>query len=159
MTAPAVSLPQLVAAAVESHRHRIGALLPVLHQIHEQLGYVPSDAVPLIAHALNLSRAEVHGVIAFYHDFRSEPPGKHVLQVCRSEACQAMGGRALARHVRERLGIDFGETTADRRFSLDAVYCLGNCACPPSLCIDGQLHARVCPDRFDALIGQLGEVG
>jgi formate dehydrogenase subunit gamma len=155
MTAAAVSLEEIVDAAVESQCGRIGALLPVLHAIQDKLGHVPRDAVPMIARALNLSRAEVHGVIGFYHDFRSEPAGEHLLQLCRAEACQAMGSRELERHARERLGIGYGETTADGRFTLEPVYCLGNCACAPSLRIDDDVHARVSPQRFDDLIATL----
>lgn len=155
MTAAAVSLQEIVEAAVEAHRGRVGPLLPVLHEIQDKLGFVPADAVPLIATALKLSRAEVHGVLSFYHDFRSEAPGEHVVHLCRAEACQAMGARALEAHAKSRLGIDFGGTTADGRITLEPVYCLGNCACSPSIRIDDELHARVTPERFDALIGLL----
>ena len=155
MTAAAVSLQEIVDAAVQAHRHRVGALLPVLHAIQDKLGHVPRDAVPMVAGALNLSRAEVHGVIGFYHDFRTEPAGEHLLQLCRAEACQAMGSRDLERHARERLGIGYGETTPDGRFTLEPVYCLGNCACAPSLRIDDDVHARVSPQRFDDLIATL----
>jgi formate dehydrogenase subunit gamma len=155
VTAAAVSLQEIVEAAAEAHRARIGALLPVLHEIQDKLGYVPPDAVPMIATALNLSRAEVHGVMSFYHDFRAEPAGEHTVHLCRAEACQAMGARALEQHVRERLGIGFGETTANGKFSLEPVYCLGNCACPPSLRIDDEIHARVSAEKFDALIARL----
>ena len=103
MNASAVSLEELVEAAVESHRGVVGALMPVLHAIQERLGYIPSDAVPMIARSLGLSRAEVHGMIGFYHDFRSEPPGEHIVHLCRAEACQAMGSRALEQHAREML--------------------------------------------------------
>lgn len=155
MTAAAVSLEEIVDAAVAAHRHRIGPLLPVLHAIQDTLGYVPRDAVPMIARALNLARAEVHGVIGFYHDFRTEPAGEHLLQLCRAEACQAMGSRDLERHACERLGIGYGETTPDGRFTLEPVYCLGNCACAPSLRIDNDVHARVSPERFDELVAAL----
>src|SRR5262245_9673379 len=101
----------------------------MLHAIQDQLGYVPPSAVPVIAKALNLSRAEVHGVVSFYHHFRSEPPGRHIIRVCRAEACQAMGSEQLAGHAQAALGIRFGETTTDAAFTLEAVYCLGNCAC------------------------------
>ena len=109
----------------------------------------------MIAHALNLSRADVHGVIGFYHDFRTEPPGEHTLHLCRAEACQAMGARELERHARERLGVGFGETTANGLFTLEPVYCLGNCACAPSLRINDEVHARVSAERFDELIAAL----
>jgi formate dehydrogenase subunit gamma len=151
----AVSLQEIVEAAVDAHREQIGALLPVLHAVQEKLGHVPPDAVPMIAHALHLSRAEVHGVISFYHDFRLEPPGEHTVHLCRAEACQAMGARELESHARDRLGVSFGETTADGLFTLEAVYCLGNCACSPSIRINDEVHARVSPARFDELIGLL----
>jgi formate dehydrogenase subunit gamma len=133
-------------------RARPGPLIEVLHAIQAELGYVPPAAVPLVASELNLSRAEVHGVVSFYHFFRSTPPGAHTVSVCRAESCQAVGGEALAAHARQRLGVDFHETTPDGRFSLEPVYCLGNCACSPAVMIDGQLHGRVSPERFDALL-------
>jgi formate dehydrogenase subunit gamma len=153
----AVSLQEIVEAAVTAHHGRIGPLLPVLHAIQDKLGHIPPDAVPMVAGALNLSRAEVHGVIGFYHDFRSEPPGEHIVHLCRAEACQAMGARDLERHARERLGVNFGQTTADGLFTLEPVYCLGNCACSPSIRIDDEIHARVSPARFDELIARLEE--
>ena len=151
----AVSLREIVEAAVEAHRGSVGALLPVLHAIQDKLGHVPPDAVRMIARALNLSRAEVHGVISFYHDFRTEPGGEHRLQLCRAEACQAMGARELERHVQEKLGVGFGETTSDGLLTLEPVYCLGNCACAPSLRINDQVYARVSPARFDELMAGL----
>ena len=134
---------------------RPGPLIEILHAIQAQLGYVPPAAVPLVAAELNLSRAEVHGVVTFYHYFRSTPPGAHTVSVCRAESCLAVGGRALATHARERLGVDFHETTPDGRFSLEPVYCLGNCACSPAVMIDGRLHGRVTPERFDALLSDV----
>ena len=131
---------------------RPGPLIEVLHAIQAELGYVPAAAVPLVASELNLSRAEVHGVVSFYHFFRSTPPGAHTVSVCRAESCQAVGGAALAAHARRRLGVDFHETTPDGRFSLEPVYCLGNCACSPAVMIDGRLHGRVSPERFDTLL-------
>jgi formate dehydrogenase subunit gamma len=131
---------------------RPGPLIEVLHAIQADLGYVPSAAVPLVASELNLSRAEVHGVVSFYHFFRSTPPGAHTVSVCRAESCQAVGGEALAAHAQRRLGVHFHQTTPDGRFSLEPVYCLGNCACSPAVMIDGQLHGRVSPERFDALL-------
>jgi formate dehydrogenase subunit gamma len=131
---------------------RPGPLIEVLHAIQAELGYVPPAAVPLVADGLNLSRAEVHGVISFYHYFRTTPPGARTVTVCRAESCQAVGGEALAAHARRRLGVDFHQTTPDGRFSLEPVYCLGNCACSPAVMIDGRLHGRVTPERFDALL-------
>jgi len=142
-----------VRAAIGANRDRPGALLPVLHAVQDAVGYVPPDAVPLIAHELNLSRAEVHGVISFYHHFRSEPAGRHTLRICRAEACQSLGARALEAHAKKTLGIDFHETTPDGAITLEAVYCLGNCGCGPSVLIDtDELHARVTPESFDALV-------
>ena len=157
MQASAFSLAETVEAVVQEHAGRIGALMPVLHSVQQRMGYIPPEAIPLIAKALNLSRAEVHGVMHFYHDFRSQPAGDHVVQLCRAEACQAMGGRALEIHVKARLGINYGETTRDGRFTLDPVYCLGNCACTPTVRIDDAIHARVTPERFDRLLDQLQE--
>jgi formate dehydrogenase subunit gamma len=127
-----------------------GALLPVLHGIQDALGYVPEAAVPLIAREMNLSRADVHGVISFYHYFRQQPAGKHVIYLCRAESCQAMGAVTLEKHVKQRLGVDFHETTQDGRYTLEPVYCLGNCACSPAMMVDGELKGRVTPERFDA---------
>ena len=156
MNASTVSLRELVDAVVTSHRGKVGALMPVLHSVQEKLGYIPRDAVPMIASAMNLSRAEVQGVIGFYHDFRTEPGGKNTVQICRAEACQAMGARELEQHARERLGVGYHETTADGLVTLEPVYCLGNCACSPSVRINDDLHARVSNDDFDALIAGLG---
>jgi formate dehydrogenase subunit gamma len=131
-----------------------GALLPVLHGVQQALGYVPAGAVSLIAAELNLSRAEVHGVVSFYHTFRTTPPGKQVLQLCRAEACQAVGAAALERHVKGRLGVDYHHTSADGRYTLEPVYCLGNCACGPSLMLDGELHGMVDAQAFDELMAE-----
>ncbi len=127
-------------------------LLPILHGIQDAIGFVPAAAVPLIAEALNLSRAEVHGVISFYHHFRSAAPARHVLRLCRAEACQAMGARAIEAHVRSRLGIGFNETSRDGAVTLEPVYCLGNCACAPSLMLDDQVHGRLSVEAVDRLI-------
>ncbi|MEO7774773.1 MAG: formate dehydrogenase subunit gamma [Steroidobacteraceae bacterium] len=133
---------------------QLGPLLPVLHAVQEQLGFIPAAAIARIAQALNLSRAEVHGVASFYHYFRSQPPGRHTLRLCRAEACQAMQGEALAAHVRKRLGIDYGEITPDGTFGLEAVYCLGNCAAAPSALIDEKLYGRLSAQRMDELLEQ-----
>jgi len=151
----AVSLQEIVDSAVEAHRGRIGPLLPVLHEIRNKLGHIPPDSVPMIARALSLSRAEVHGVISFYHDFRTTAPGQHTVRLCRAEACQAMGARELERHVRTHLGIEFGETTKDGLITLEPVYCLGNCACSPSIRVNDDVHGRVTPERFNRLIADL----
>jgi formate dehydrogenase subunit gamma len=154
-----VNLEQVVTSIVTEHAGQIGALMPILHALQEHFGFVPEDAIPLLAMQLNLSRAEVHGVMHFYHDFRSQPAGKHLIQVCRAEACQAMGSQDLEKHIKGLLGIDFGQTTADGQFSLEPVYCLGNCACTPSLRIDDDIHARVTPKHFDQLLQSLLEPG
>jgi formate dehydrogenase subunit gamma len=152
--APEVSAK--VRAALDANRDRPGALLPVLHAVQDSVGYVPDEAVPLIAHELNLSRAEVHGVISFYHHFRTHPVGRHVVRICRAEACQALGARSLEAHAKQTLGVDFHETTKDGAITLEAVYCLGNCGCGPSVLIDpDEIHARVTPEAFDALVGEL----
>jgi formate dehydrogenase iron-sulfur subunit len=144
-----------VEQAIAAHRHRPGALLPILHATQDALGYVPPSAVDAIALALNLSRAEVHGVISFYPDFRTSPPGRHVVRVCRAEACQSMDGVALEQHARARLGIDFHQTTEDGAVTLEPVYCLGNCACSPAVMIDGKVHGRVTRERMDELLGAI----
>jgi formate dehydrogenase subunit gamma len=158
--APGAGLPtaqrEAVLAAVNAHRDRPGSLLPVLHAVQAALGYVPTEAIGLIAFELNLSRAEVHGVVSFYHVFRDRKPGRHVMHLCRAEACQAVGASALEAHARQSLGIDFHGTTGDGAVTLEPVYCLGNCALGPSLMIDGRtLCARVTPARFDQIVGDL----
>lgn len=150
------TLPQAhadtVRRIVADLKDRPGPLLEVLHAIQAALGYVPEAAVPLVAQGLNLSRAEVHGVVTFYHYFRRTPPGKHVVSLCRAESCQAIGGDALAEHAKRSLGVDFHETTANGEFSLEPIYCLGNCACSPAAMVDGRLYGRLTPERFDAMI-------
>ncbi len=141
-----------VLAIVARHRQRPGPLLEILHDVQRLLGFVPAEAVPLIAAELNVSRADVHGVVSFYHYFRATPPGRRILRLCRAEACQAMNGRALETHVLQRLGIGFGETTPDQGITLEAVYCLGLCACAPAVMIDGEVHGRVTPQRLDELV-------
>jgi formate dehydrogenase subunit gamma len=145
---------QTVARIVAALKHKPGALLPVLHGVQHALGYVPPAAVPVIAEALNLSRAEVHGVISFYHYFRESPPGRHTLHMCRAEACQSMNQRGLEAHAKKRLGVDFHQTTANGAFSFEPVYCLGNCACSPAVMVDGELYGRVTPERFDDIVAQ-----
>jgi formate dehydrogenase iron-sulfur subunit len=141
-----------VAAIVDAWKDKPGALLPILHAVQDAIGYVPPESVPAIAEGLNLSRAEVHGVVSFYHYFRDTPPGRHTIQLCRAEACQSMDARALEAHVEKRLGIGLHQTTPDGEYSLEAVYCLGQCACSPAVMIDGDVHGRVTPDRFDRLV-------
>ena len=132
-------------AAIREHKNLPGALLPVLHALMEDFGYIDDDAIPLIAAELNLSKAEVHGVISFYHDFRRDPPGHHTLKICRAEACQAMGSEKLIGHLESRLGTRLGDTTPDRQLTLTPVYCLGNCALSPAVMLDGHLHGQVTP--------------
>ncbi|HEV2674854.1 MAG TPA: formate dehydrogenase subunit gamma [Aliidongia sp.] len=141
---------------IDGLKHLQGATLPILHALQARFGCVDAAAVPLIADALNLSRAEIHGVISFYHDFRDAPAGAHVVKLCRAEACQSMGCRDLERHAKARLGVAMGATMADRRVTLEAVYCLGNCALSPAVMIDGELHGRVDAARFDELMAEIG---
>ena len=131
-----------IAEILEAHRGLEGPLLPILHAIQEAFGHVPDSAVPQIAAALTLSKAEVHGVISFYHDFRAAPAGRHVLKLCRAEACQTMGADAVAERIKKALGIDWPETTADGRVTLEPVFCLGLCACGPAAMVDGRLVGR-----------------
>jgi len=154
----ATSMQESVKKITAALKDKPGALLPILHAIQDDLGYVPAESVPVIAMALNLSRAEVHGVISFYHYFRDTPPGKHTIHLCRAESCQAMGGKQLEKHVKARLGIDFHETTSDGKFSLEPVYCLGNCACSPAMQIDEEIFGRVSATRFDAVVKETEEL-
>jgi formate dehydrogenase subunit gamma len=132
--------------------HERGALLPVLHALQDHFGYVPPESVPEVARTLNLSRAEVHGVISFYHWFRSSPGGDKTVYICRAESCQAMNSAAIETAAKEVLGIDYHETTADGRYNLEPVYCLGNCACSPAIMIDEQIHSRVTPESLRVLL-------
>ncbi len=145
---------QAVLVAIEANRNLDGALLPVLHAVQRRLGHIPPDALPLIAQELNLSRAEVHGVLTFYHWFRTTPPGRTILHLCRAEACQALGATRLEAHARQTLGVDFHGTTPDGSVTLEPVYCLGNCSLGPSLLVGQRLHGRVTPERFDALVAE-----
>jgi formate dehydrogenase subunit gamma len=144
-----------VLRACADEREKPGALLPILHAVQEAIGFVPADAVSLIADQLNLSRAEVHGVVTFYHYFRTVRGGRHVVHLCRAEACQSVGAAALERHAKRSLGVDFHGTSADGAVTLEPVYCLGNCALGPALMIDEQLQGRVSPERFDELMRSL----
>jgi len=146
-----------VTRVLDQHAHRPGPLLEVLHGVQNALGHIPPETVAWIADRLNLSRAEVHGVISFYHYFRTAAAGRHIVYMCRAEACQSMGAQSLEAHAKLRLGIDFHQTTADGGFTLEPVYCLGNCALSPAVMIDGDLHGRVTPGRFDALLSAAGD--
>ena len=144
----------VVGRAIDRHQHVPGGLLPLLHDIQDHLGFVPKDAVPRIARALNLSRAEVHGVISFYHHFRDVAPGRHVLQVCRAEACQSMRGNELVSMIERFLQVKLGQTTADGAITVEAVYCLGNCALSPAIMVDGRLVGRVDPAKFEKIVAE-----
>jgi len=137
---------------IARHRHLEGAALPILHALQETFGCVPADAVPLVAEALNLSRAEVHGTVTFYHDFRKEPPGRRVLKLCRAESCQAAGGDALASRAEAKLGVKMGETTLNRRVTLEPIYCLGLCHSSPAAMLDGDVYGMLDEARLDALV-------
>lgn len=143
--------------SIQKHRRLDGALLPILHAIQDQLGWVPPAAVPLIALELNITRAEVHGVVTFYHYFRQRPPARHTIYLCRAEACQAVGANGLAAHAETALATSFHQRSADGRFSLEPVYCLGNCAMGPSLLIDRRLYSRVTAERFDQIVAELSD--
>lgn len=138
--------------ALELHRHQPGPLLLVLQAVQEATGFIPPEAVPVIADDLNLSRAEVHGVVSFYHDFRTTPPGRHRVAICRAEACQAVGADRLVGVVKDRLGVESHGTSGDGAVTVDPVYCLGNCALSPAVMIDGHLHGRVSPERFGLML-------
>jgi formate dehydrogenase subunit gamma len=139
---------------IAEHTYLEGATLVILHALQEAFGYVPEPAIPMIASALNLSRAEVHGVFTFYHDFRDKPAGRHVLKLCRAEACQAAGGDALTARAETKLGIAIGNTTPDERVTLEPIYCLGLCATAPSAMFDGRVVGRLDEARIDALVAE-----
>lgn len=135
-------------------RGQPGPLLIVLHAIQEEFGYIPEEAEPVVAEGLNLSRAEVHGVVTFYHYFRHQPPGRHVVQICQAESCKSMRSDQLTEHARRALGIDLHQTTPDGLFTLEPVYCLGNCACSPAMTVDGQIYGRLTNARFDEVLAE-----
>ena len=139
---------------IEGQRHLAGATLPIMHSLQREFGYVDRAALPLIAEALNLSIAEVHGVLTFYHDFRQEPPGRHVAKLCRAEACQAVGANELSDHVKQRLGVDWHGTTADGAVTLEPVFCLGLCACGPAALLDDEPVSGLDPAGFDAFLAE-----
>jgi formate dehydrogenase subunit gamma len=140
---------------IEAELWREGPLLPILHSLQEAFGCIPQEAEPLIASILNITRAEVHGVVSFYHDFRREPAGRHVLKLCRAEACQSMGAEANSRRLLGALGLDWGGTTPDGSITVEPVYCLGLCATAPSAMLDGEPHGRLSAARLDALVAGL----
>ncbi len=140
------------ASVISDHRELEGPLLPILHGIQAEFGFVPNESLPVIAEALNLSRAEIYGVVSFYHDFRKAPAGRHVLKLCQAEACQSMGSDAVAATIKQKLGIDFHETKKDGSVTLEPVYCLGLCACAPSAMLDGQVIGRVDDEVIDEML-------
>ncbi|MDF1588494.1 MAG: formate dehydrogenase subunit gamma [Gammaproteobacteria bacterium] len=139
---------------IDDLKHKPGALLPILHAIQDEFGFIPEKSISLIADALLQSRAEIHGVVSFYHHFRTTAPGKNRIEICRAEACQSVGARSLEAHAKSCLNIDYHQTTNDHAFSLEPVYCLGNCATGPSIRIDDDIHGRVTTEKFDALIAR-----
>ena len=157
--APLPDTDAVVAEALAKHAHLPGALLPVLHGVQDALGHIPPEAVPEIARALNLSRAEVHGVLSYYSHFRQEGAGRHVLQICRAESCRAMGAESLLGQARAKLGCsDQRHSSSDGGYTVEPVYCLGLCASSPAVVLDGRLHARMTPERLDALLTEKGSV-
>ncbi|MER8724576.1 formate dehydrogenase subunit gamma [Mesorhizobium sp. M0751] len=143
------------AAIIHELKSLEGPLLPILHGIQEEFGYVPQEALPVIAEALNISRAEVHGVVTFYHDYRSQPAGRHVLKLCQAEACQSMGSDAIAAKLKQLLGIGFHETTRDGSVTLEPVYCLGLCACSPSAMLDGEVIGRLDDEKLNEIVAEV----
>ena len=141
-----------VGALIDEHKDMPGALMPLLHAIQDNIGYVPESTYSQIAKALNLSVAEVHGVVTFYHHFRTHKPGRHVMQICRAESCQSMGSEALEAHAKKCLNVDYHQTTSDSAITLEAVYCLGNCALSPAVMLDEEIYGRVSAADLDALI-------
>jgi formate dehydrogenase subunit gamma len=149
-----MSSATIISRIVRELKAKPGALLPILHGIQDELGYIPEDAIPIIAGEMNLTRAEVHGVVTFYHDFRNHAPGRHIVKICQAESCQAAGSGALTAFAKNRLGIDFHQTTSDRSWSLEPVYCLGNCALSPSVMVDQEVFGRVSEERFDEMLDE-----
>ncbi len=146
----------IVRSVLERHAGEPGGLLPILHDVQDALGCIPADAVPVIAKGLNLSRAEVHGVVTYYHHFRTEPAGRTVVQVCRAESCQACGADALMAHAERVLGCASHHTRADGAYTLEPVYCLGLCASSPAIMVGERLYARVTPEKFDRVVAAVG---
>jgi formate dehydrogenase subunit gamma len=145
---------EAVLRVVAANRTRPGALIEILHGVQAELGFIPPAAVPVLAQELNISRAEVHGVVSFYHYFRHAAPGQQTIRVCQAESCQSMGSGQLTEHVKKALGVDFHETTADGKFTLEPVYCLGNCACSPAVMRNDDVFGRVTPERFNELLAE-----
>ncbi len=146
------SQAQTIQTIAEQGADQPGALLPILHAVQDELGYVPETAVPIIAGVLNLSRAQVHGVVTFYEWYRTSPPGEKTLRICRAEACKSMGADALMKTAQEKLGIGTHETSADGKVSLEPVFCLGNCALAPAVMLDDEIFGRVDADKLEAIL-------
>ncbi|MWD26317.1 formate dehydrogenase subunit gamma [Aquicoccus sp. SCR17] len=145
-----------IQALIDGQLHLEGPLLPILHAIQEEFGHVPEAAIPLVAESLNLTRAEVHGVMSFYHDFREVPAGRHVVRICRAEACQSMGANVLAEETLAKLGLEWHGTTANGAVTIEPVYCLGLCACAPAAMVDGRVVGRVDAAKMDEIIAEAG---
>ena len=150
-----VNLDTKLDALIAQHQNMPGALLPLLHAIQDSIGYIPESAYMSISKALSLSVAEVHGVVTFYHYFRTHKPGRHILQICRAESCQSMGSEALEAHAKKCLNIDYHQTTSDQNITLEPVYCLGNCALSPAVMMDEEVYGRMTPADLDALVAEV----
>ena len=157
VNAPANPADSTALSVCAAHGNKPDELLEILHVLQHELGYVPESTLPVIANALNLSRAEVHGVVTFYHDFKREPQGRYTIKICRAEACQAMGTEKLCDHAEKKLGTELGGTSKDGQYSVEAVYCLGNCALSPAIMIGDNLYGKVDPKRFDEIVASLGK--
>jgi formate dehydrogenase subunit gamma len=155
MQPASTELAERTAAVISELKNLEGPLIPILHGVQEEFGYVPQETLPIIAEALNLSRAEVHGVFTFYHDFRHHPAGRHVLKVCQAEACQSMGSDAIAAQIKQKLGIGFHETSKDGAVTLEPIYCLGLCACAPAAMLDGEVIGRLDADKIDEIAEEI----
>jgi len=155
MQAQSTGTAERTAAIIAEHKGLEGPLLPILHGIQEEFGFVPNESLPVIAQALNISNAEVHGVVTFYHDYRREPAGRHVIKLCQAEACQSMGSDAVAARLKQLLGIGFHETAQDGSVTLEPVYCLGLCACAPAAMVDGQVIGRLDADALDEIVAEV----
>jgi formate dehydrogenase subunit gamma len=151
--------PSIATQIINGYEARPEMLVQILHEFVTRFAYICDQAIVQIADELNLSRADVHGVVSFYHDFRTRPPGKRVLKICQAESCQAMGSRSLTAHAQEILGIAMNETSGDGETTLEPVYCLGNCACSPAVMLDGKVYGRVDGDKLDALLEGKGARG
>lgn len=152
--APADVVPR-TQAVIDEMAGLEGPLLPILHGLQAEFGYVPTESLPIVATALNISRAEAHGVMTFYHDYRKAPAGRHVLKLCQAEACQSMGSDRVADMLKQALGIGFHETTADGAVTLEPVYCLGLCACAPSAMLDGEVIGRIDADTVEEIVAEV----